>query len=132
MKKKYFLFCLLVVFIIGCGQAHDNEDEQNNNGGVNEMEERIFDWENSVRVAQEALYDVDPEIVERRIVHTVIIGARVNGIIRMEEFEPEPFGIRAFEIESEDNQVFYLYLSGNHVDSVIVPETGMPIYEVIE
>ena len=134
MKKKYLLFCLLVIFFAGCnkGQYTEGEECYDNNEGANEMEERVFDWENSVRIAQEALYDVDPEIVERRIVHTIIIGARVNGIIRMEEIHSGPFGVRDFEIESEDNLIFHVHLLGNHVDAIVDPETGMSIYAIIE
>ena len=132
MKRMCVLLCLLVIYLLGCSQKHDYEDGYNNNGGANGIEERVFDWENSVRITQEALPDVNPEFVERHIVHTIIMGARINGIIRVEEFESDIIATRAFEIESEDNLIFHLYLAGNHVELIVVPETGMAVYAIIE
>jgi hypothetical protein len=60
------------------------------------------------------------------------MNARVNGIIRMEEIESHLISIRIYEVESEDGLIFHVYFSGNHIDSIVDPETRMPIYEIIE
>jgi PBP1b-binding outer membrane lipoprotein LpoB len=133
MKKICTLVCLLILFLVGCNQEqHYEDDDYNNKGGVNEMEERVYDWENSVRIAREAFPDVNPEFVEGHIVRTIIMDGRVNGIIRMEEIKSDPFGARDFEIESEDGLIFHVHFLGNHIDAIVDPETGMPVHEIIE
>jgi hypothetical protein len=134
MKKIWTLLCVLVILLIGCSkeQYSGEEDNYNNNEGVNETEERVYDWENSVRVAREAFPDVNPEFVEGHIVRTIIMDGRVNGIISMEEIKSDPFGARDFEIESEDGLIFHVYFLGNHIDAIVDPETGMPVHEIIE
>jgi hypothetical protein len=132
MKKIWTLLCVLVILLIGCSREHYNgdEDNYNNNEDVNETEARVYDWENSVMVAQEAFPDINPEFVEGHIVRTIIMDGRVNGIIRMEEIESDIIAIRIFEIESEDALIFHVYFAGSHIEAVVDPKTGMSIYAI--
>jgi hypothetical protein len=134
MKKIWTLLFVLVILLIGCSeeQYSGEEDNYNNNEGVNETEARVYDWENSARIAREAFPDVNPEFVEGHIVRTIIMDGKVNGIIRMEEIESEVNWMKAFEIESEDGLIFHVYFAGNHIDFIMDPETGLSIHEIIE
>jgi len=116
---KLMLISLLVLLAAGC----DTEAQiQSNDGGNDEMryseasdknreiqlrlaEEVGFDWDNTVRVLDEA---IGRQTIDARIVATALGQAGVRGAIRAEMLEHEPGQARYMEVESEDNRIYIL------------------------
>jgi len=119
--------------LMGCERGTEITDSVISNGeGSVEMNNQLdFDRENSITQIREVLETAESWEIE--IIVNVLESVGVRGVIRA-EFVEQPSGslptVPVLEVESEDNRIYYIHLSGGYIMTITDPEKGI-IYEAI-
>jgi len=128
---KIILLTLTLIMLVGCSsrepvdqQAYDEDNTEMNN-------QLDFDRENSITQIQEVLETAESWEIE--IIVDILESVGVRGVIRAEFIEQSSGDlptIPILEVESEDNRIYYIHLSGGYIMTITDPEKGI-IYEAI-
>jgi len=138
MRKICILLFILVpvCVLIGCEQGTETTDSAISNGGNVDMNDQLdFDRENSINQIREVLETAEEtaESWQIEIIVNVLEMVGVRGVVRA-EFIEQPSGnlpaVPILEIESEDNRIYFIHLSGGNIITISCPENGI-IYEAI-
>ena len=138
MRKICALLLILtsICVLAGCKQESKTTDSIISKSEISaDTNNQVdFDRENSLNQIREALETAEPWEIE--IIVNILEEVGVRGVIRA-EFVEQPYGnlpaVPVLEIESEDNRIYYIHMSGGRSHSIMTitdPEAGI-IYSPI-